>query len=163
MLGILAFWYQVIIASEPLLFDSIAMLGDDGFDGELKSFYTKHLEDEKNHAKWLEEDLGDFPIKLNMNAAILAGTQYYLIRHVHPVCLLGYMQALEGGKIDPAFIEKLEQEHGKKSARTLKIHADNDPGHFKELMEFPVPDDLAPLVEASRTQTLKHLESLYGN
>ena len=85
MLNLLIFWYQVIIASEPLLEDAIAHLGEDGFEGELKTFYRKHLEDERSHAKWLREDFGDHEIGLNLTAAALAGAQYYLIRHVHPV------------------------------------------------------------------------------
>lgn len=156
----LAFLYQVIIASEPLLRECIAMLGDDGFEGELKAFYKQHLIDETDHAKWLKEDLGDYPINLNMTAATLAGTQYYLIRHVHPVCLMGYMLVLEGFPIDPAFIDKIEREHG--AARTLRIHAEADPDHFRQLQAFPIPPEFKGMVEASRLQTLILIGS-HGN
>ncbi len=158
MLDVLAFWYQVIIASEKLLEEAIFLLGDEGFEGELKAFYRKHLEEERNHAKWLKEDLGDHPIGLNMTAAALAGTQYYLIRHVHPVCLMGYMQVLEGKPIEQSFIDELEAMHGKKAARTVSIHAENDPDHIKELLSFPIPEELQGLVEASKLQTIKYLQ-----
>lgn len=164
MLDFLAFWYQVIVASEPLLEDAICMLGDDGFEGELKAFYKHHLEDERHHAAWLKEDLGGHPINLHMTAAALAGTQYYLIRHLHPVCLMGYMQVLEGRPIDPALIEHIEREHGKQAARTLRIHAENDPNHIKELLAFPIPEEFRGMVEASKQQTIQYLESLrHGN
>lgn len=160
MLNELAFWYQVIVASEPLLDEAIYLLKDDGFEGELKAFYRHHLEDERHHAKWLKEDLGDHPISLHFTAAALAGTAYYLIRHSHPVALMGYMQALEGRPIDPAVIDLIVAQHGEKAARTVRIHAENDPEHIKELLAFPIPEEHRALVEATRTQTLRFLQGL---
>lgn len=160
MLDILAFWYQVIIASEPLLEECIFVLKDDGFEGRLKAFYRKHLDDERHHAQWLKEDLGDHPIKLHMGAATLAGTQYYLIRHVHPVALMGYMIALEGRGIVPGVVEAVEAMHGAQAARTLRLHAEEDPKHIAELLSFEIPDEFAALVESSRLQTAHFLESI---
>lgn len=160
MLEFLAFWYQVIVASEPLLEESIFLLGDEGFEGELKAFYKHHLEEERDHAQWLREDIGDHPINLHFTAAQLAGTMYYLIKHVHPVALMGYMQALEGKPIDPSLIRTIEMMHGKKAARTLRIHADNDPHHLEELMSFPIPEEWQPLVSSTKEQTLRYLQGL---
>lgn len=156
----LAFWYQVIIASEPLLKDAIVCLGDDGFEGRLKAFYTKHLADEKDHAKWLKEDLNGYPVNLHFGAAQLAGMMYYLIRHVHPVALLGYMIVLEGNPPTMEYAEEIEAAHGVQAARTLRIHAENDPLHIVELITFPVPDEWKPLVEHTREQTKRLLERL---
>jgi hypothetical protein len=155
MLEHLAFWFQVIIASEPLLEESIAILEDDGWEGDLKAFYRKHLDDERNHATWLREDLGDHPVNLHFGAAQLAGMAYYLIRHVHPVALMGYMLALEGKPIPMEYVEAVESAHGKQAARTLRLHAEEDPGHYAELQAFPVPPEWAPLVENTRVQTLQ--------
>lgn len=160
LLDELAFWYQVIIASEPLLEESIAILCDDGWEGDLKAFYRKHLEDERHHATWLKEDLGDHPISMHFGAARLAGSAYYLVRHVHPVALMGYMQALEGKPIDPAVIEAIEAAHGARATRTVRIHADEDPKHFAELMAFPIPDEWKSLVEATRAHTQQLVEGL---
>lgn len=162
MIDYLVFWYQVIVASEPLLEDAIASLSDEGFEGELKAFYKHHLEDERNHAKWLREDIGNHPVELNIVAAMLAGTQYYLIRHLHPVCLMGYMIALEGGEISPAVIEAIETELGPDASRTVRIHAEADPNHIKELLAFPIPDEYKGLVEVSKQQTLNILGGLHG-
>lgn len=156
----LAVIYQFVIASEPLLREAIVLLSDEGFEGELKAFYAKHLEDEKGHAKWAREDLGDHPINLHFGAAQLAGMAYYLIRHVHPVALMGYMMALEGNPIDMRLVEAIEQEHGKQAARTLRHHAEEDPKHIEELKAFPVPDEWKPLVESTRVQTRMLVEAL---
>lgn len=156
----LAIVYQFIIASEPLLREAIWLLGDDGFEGELKAFYRHHLEDEKDHAKWLREDLGDHPINLHFGAAQLAGMAYYMIRHVHPVALMGYMMALEGNPIDMRFVEAVEEAHGKQAARTLRHHAEEDPNHIEELRAFPVPDEWKPLVESTRVQTRLLIEAM---
>jgi hypothetical protein len=160
MLDHLAFWYQVIIASEPLLIDAICMLDEKGWEGDLRIFFEKHLEDESNHAQWLKEDLGDHPINLHYGATQLAGMAYYLVRHVHPVALLGYMMALEGHPIPMEYVEAVEKEHGVSTARTLRLHAEEDPHHFEELKAVFVPDEWKPLVENTRIQTRKLIEGL---
>ena len=160
MMDSLAFWYQVIIASENLLDEAAFLLEPSGWELELRDFYLKHLEDERHHAKWQREDLGDHPIVLDFRAAGIAGMAMYLVRHVHPVALLGYMQALEGKPIPMELVEAVEREHGKQAGRTLRIHAKDDPKHIVELLAFPVPDKWRPLVENTRLQTLKHIEGL---
>lgn len=160
MLEQLAFWYQVIIASELLLDEAIYLLQDDGFEGQLKTFFAKHLEDERGHAKWLKEDLGDYPIELHFTAAALAGTAAYLVRHVHPVALLGYMIALEGTPISMEYVEAVEREHGVSTARTLRLHAEQDLKHIAELVGFPVPAEFQKLVESTRVQTRLYVDSL---
>jgi hypothetical protein len=160
MLNILAFWYQVIIASEQLLRDSVALLKDEGWEKDLKQFYQKHLEDELNHAKWLKEDLGSHEVVLHYGAAQLAGMAYYLILHVHPVALMGYMMALEGNKIPLEFVESIEREHGATAARTLRLHAEEDPGHYEELSSFEIAPEWRDLVENTRIQTLKLIEAM---
>jgi hypothetical protein len=161
-MNLLAFWYQVIIASEHMLGEAIFLLPETGWEAGLRAFYEKHLADERNHSTWLKDDLGDHPVVLHYGAAQLAGMSYYLLRHVHPVALLGYMQALEGKPIDPALIEHLEREHGSAAVRTLKLHALEDPKHIEELLAFPVPENWKPLVENTRLQTLKLLEGMYA-
>ena len=165
MLDHLAFWYQVILASEPLLRDAIALLDASGEEDEftlnLRDFYAKHLEDERDHAKWLLEDLQGHPINLHFGAVQLAGMAYYLIRHHHPVALMGYMLALEGVPIPMEYVEAVERDHGKAAARTLRHHAQEDPEHFKELQAFPIPQEWKELVEATRKQTRLIVETTH--
>lgn len=164
MLDHLAFWYQVILASEPLLRDAIALLDvleGDEFERDLKAFYAKHLEEERDHAKWLLEDLNGHPIQLHFGAAQLAGMAYYLVRHMHPVALMGYMLALEGVPIPMEYVEAVEREHGAAAARTLRHHAQEDPEHFKELAAFHIPEEWRSLVESTRKQTRMLVETIY--
>lgn len=159
MLDLLSFWYQVIVASEPLLEEAIARLSDEGFEGELKAFYRKHLRDEMHHAEWLQEDLAGHQIAFRIEAAKLAGTQYYLIKHLHPVCLMGYMQVLEGATPEDSFIEQAKMELGPR-ARTWLLHVKDDPGHYEELCSLPIPEEYQGMVEMSRQETIKLLEGL---
>lgn len=156
----LANCYQLIIASEPLLEEAIHLLRKDGWEGELRAFYVKHLEDERDHAKWLLEDLQGYTGNLHFGVAAVAGMAYYLVRHVHPVALLGYMKALEGNQITPELIMAVEDSCGGLASRTLRLHAEEDPGHFAELQAVEVPPEWAPLVESTRIQTLEMLKGL---
>lgn len=163
MLDHLAFWYQVIIASEHLLGEAIFLMeGRRGWEADMRAFFEKHLEDERHHAEWLREDLGEHPIVQHFGAAQVAGMAYYLVRHVHPVALLGYMLALESQPIPMAYVEAVERKHGVAAARTLRIHAEQDPGHTDELLTAlaHVPPEWLPLVENTRTQTRKLIEGL---
>jgi hypothetical protein len=85
---------------------------------------------------------------------------YYLIRHVHPVALMGYMLAMESRQISEEYVEAVEAAHGKNAARTLRIHAEQDPGHMDELRSVHIPPEWAPLVENTRIQTLALLEAM---
>jgi len=164
MLDHLAFMLQVIVASEPLLRDAIHILDtvEGGqFERDLRAFYAKHLEDERDHATWLREDLGDHPVNLHFGAAQLAGMAYYLVRHTHPVALMGYMQALECTPIPMEYVEAVEREHGKAAARTLRHHAQEDPGHAAEIEAFPIPEEWRSLVESTRKQTRLILETTH--
>jgi hypothetical protein len=77
------------------------------------------------------------------------GAQYYWIRHVHPVGLLGYVLLLEGWPPTPATVDELRRRtgYGPAAFRTLLAHADLDPHHGEELDE--VLDGL-PLSPAQR-------------
>ena len=46
------------------------------------------------------------------SAAALAGAQYYWIRHVHPVAILGFIAVLEGTPPDVEFFENLADRIG---------------------------------------------------
>lgn len=145
----LAFTLQVITATESLLREAAQLC-----EGDLRDYYLRHLDEEKDHAKWLAEDLEGHTIGLSHLAVALAGSQYYLIKHVHPACLLGYMLALE----NPApieTIEALEAVHGKKLLRTARLHAVEDVAHRVALLEQvgKLPPHLQDMVYANERQT----------
>lgn len=129
----LRYVHAIIRASEPLL---LGILGRD-MPATLRQFYKKHAEEEHGHAEWLAEDLASLdaaPAKIDWNAAQLAGTQYYLMKHAPPEALLGYMAVLESSPAPLPFIEGLERVYGEKALRTWRYHAEHDVGHAAEIM-----------------------------
>jgi hypothetical protein len=151
----LLWMYQVMCASESLMEEAIPLSPP-----TLATYLRHHLEEERNHDEWLADDLVSIGVDvevmpLNRNAVELAGTQYYLIKHVSPVCLLGYMAVLEGFPFPVSACDELETLHGKKVIRCLRYHAENDIEHRKEL--FRIIDKMNnPLIfeNAIRTQYL---------
>ena len=152
----LIFFHQVITASERLLSEAASEA-----DGELRNYFFNHLEEERDHAAWLARDLVHFDVDVKtvrlMPAAVkLAGIQYYLIKHAHPCCLLGYMAVLEGFPISAEALEALENAHGEEGLKTLRYHAKNDPQHRIEL--FAMIDKIArPEIIWSALQTVEIL------
>jgi hypothetical protein len=132
----LVYLYQVMNASESLLEEAIKCS-----HGELKKYYIKHLQEEKDHAEWLANDLKSIGVDvkkepIKRHAAAMAGTQYYFIKHVKPECLLGYMAVIEGFPNEISFVEHLEKMHGTELFKTLRFHAEHDLEHRVELFEM---------------------------
>ncbi len=121
--------HTLMVASERLLSEAAREA-----EGALRNYYLNHLEEEKGHAQWLERDLGSVsPVR---RAQEVAGCQYYLIKHVHPCCLLGYMAVLECFPAPLSFVQELERLHGKEICRTLRHHCENDPQHRVDLLDI---------------------------
>lgn len=119
---------QFMRASESLLGEAIPLA-----EGSLKDYFQRHLEEEKGHVAWLLEDLDGEELPLHPLPVAMAGSAYYLINHVHPVCLLGYMLALE----TPTPIQKVEEWealYGEKLCRTVRYHAVHDQAHHQDLL-----------------------------
>lgn len=126
--------HAVIVASEPLLQEAI-----DRSTADLRDFYKQRLSEEREHSQWLKADLasvGAMPDSVNWWAAQVAGMQYYLIRHVSPQALLGYMAALECRPMTMGDVETLEAAHGKSLLRTVRYHAEHDIDHGADLLLF---------------------------
>lgn len=132
----LAFTQQVISASEGLMEEAISRSS-----GPLKAYFVEHLEEERGHARWLADDLKTAGIDMSKmplirRAVEMAGSQYYLIKHVSPVSLLGYMAVLEGFPIALGTVNALEAAHGTDLLRTLRYHAEHDLDHRKALFSM---------------------------
>lgn len=138
----LIFIHNVIAASESLL-----RAACDRSIGELKAYFADHLKEEAGHEFWLRNDLATADIHVKSlpvlpEAVAMAGSQYYLIHHVDPVALLGYMAVLECFPIDIEALEKLEEIHGKELCRTLRYHAEHDVSHGADVLdEIDLLDD----------------------
>lgn len=142
----LVFLYHTIVASEKLL-----ELTAEHSTGELRDYFTRHLEEERGHAQWLAEDLRTVGIdvkktRIPVEAVQMVGSIYYFILHVDPVALLGYMRVLEGSPIAMDELERLEKLYSRELLRTLRYHVEHDPKHFQELesiINTLSPDQLA--------------------
>jgi hypothetical protein len=143
----LIFLHDVVVASEQLLIEaaeSTDRLPRSSFHKRLAKYYRSHLEEERDHVKWVREDLKSVDVNVptelpNKWATAVAGSQYYLLKHAHPAALLGYMAVLEGDPTPVELVESLENAYGEQLLRFLRIHAVKDLEHRKEL--FEVIDD----------------------
>jgi Iron-containing redox enzyme len=110
-------------------------------------YLERHVDEERDHAEWLREDLACLigygyvayrdlvdpqPSRI---AAELVGAQFYWIYYDHPVALLGYMAVLEGCTASVDSIEAFIERTGYpcEGLRTLLHHAKVDPGHSADL------------------------------
>jgi hypothetical protein len=167
MIANLIFVHDAIVASEQLLIDAVAsidLLPKSSFHERLAQYYNSHLEEERDHVKWLQEDLKsvgvNVPVELpNKWAMSMAGSQYYLLKHAHPAALLGYMAVLEGDPTPVEVVDFLEHAHGKQLLRCLRIHAVKDLEHRKELFEVidDTPELLRGLIAYSTGNTLDYM------
>jgi len=131
----LVFLHRVILASESLLEFAVPRS-----EGALHDYYADHLEEERRHDEWLAIDLESAGVDVGaepypIEAVAAAGSQYYLVGHVDPCALLGYMAVLECFPIPIEQLEELEGIHGLALCRTLRHHAMHDISHSVDLLE----------------------------
>jgi hypothetical protein len=160
----LIFLHDAVVASEQLLIEaakSADLLLQSSYHTRLAKYYRSHLDEERDHVKWLREDLKSVDVNVpavlpNKWAMTIAGSQYYLLKHAHPAALLGYMAVLEGDPTPVKVIESLERAYGKQLLRFARIHAVKDLEHRKELFEVidDTPDSLRSLIAYSTDNTL---------
>jgi hypothetical protein len=161
----LTFLHDAVVASERLLIDAAAQaeaLPRSAFHDNLAWYYRSHLEEERGHVTWLRDDLksaGVAPGVPDRLAMAMVGTQYYLLKHVHPAALLGYLAVTEG---DPTPIEAVEAQellHGEKLMRFVRFHAVKDLDHRKEVFELInlAPAQLHSVISHSAENVLEYL------
>lgn len=157
----LVFVLHLIAASEDLLKNGISQLSNstDPFDVKLREYFKTHLLEEAGHHAWLLDDIDGIDAPLNWTAAEMAGTQYYLINHVHPASLLGYMAVLEGDPVPIDVVESLESLHGKRFFRTIRYHAEHDLDHREDVFKLidELPDNLQQIVLENAITTAHRL------
>lgn len=116
----LQFCHSLMVATDPLL--------------ELAGMEEKRHE-EQGHALWLAEDLarlGLSTIPYDYTAAAIAGAQYYFIRHLDPLVLLGYCAVLECRTFSLAQVDVMEAILG--PLPCVRFHAEHDEAHGAEVL-----------------------------
>jgi heme oxygenase-like protein len=134
--------HDLVRATAPLLAEAITACVHLG-ERELAEYFAAQLTDEFGHDRWVEEDwvaAGGDPAQLQERvphpaAARLAGTQYYWIRHAHPIALAGHIAVLEWHPPRPDLVGELMRRTGLDAAafRTIARHAELDAAHGRRL------------------------------
>lgn len=143
----LSMHHRIIRASVPLMEEAVRQClliqATDERMSLLAEYLKLHIQEEQGHDEWLLQDLetigyGRESLLAAMPSGLIAslvGSQYYWIRHHHPLALLGYIGVLEGAPPTDAYIHQLQRATGFPQAafRTLNKHGELDPGHQEEL------------------------------
>jgi hypothetical protein len=157
----LIFLYHCVIASEQLLIEAAQRAV-----GPLQDYFRQHLEEERGHDRWLAEDLESIGVEVKrtvipVEAMEMVGTVYYLVMHVDPVALLGYMQVMERGEHPQ--MKEWEAQYPASLLRTLKYHDEHDRDHRRDLertIQTLTPNQKA-LVEQTRGRTLHYFQRAF--
>lgn len=151
--------HSVIRSSVPLM-QAAATACEKRLDSDpvaegMLAYFRKHIPEETGHDDWVLDDLETLGFRREEvlkripppSAAALAGAQYYWIRHVHPVALLGFIAVLEGTPPDVEFFENLADRIGlpRRAFSNLLLHGRLDPQHRDDLDHAL---DALPLTEA---------------
>jgi len=139
--------HQIMRASVPLMqfaAERCDNLGaTDRLAAPLAQYYRHHISEEMDHDVWGLEDLASAGFRPDRvlsvippaDVARLVGSQYYWIRHHHPLMLLGYIAVLEAFPPADSKINELRDRSGlpESAFRTLRVHGDLDPTHSAEI------------------------------
>lgn len=154
--------------------DRCGETASDALRGPLRDYYLEHAAEEQGHEEWLLADLASLGISRDRvlrrlpypSVVAMVGSQYYWIRHVHPVAYLGYLAVLE----QPAETEFLREVHRRTGIPLSSMschlkHAELDPEHVAEfdaaLDNFPLTPEEEELVAVSAITTIGHLEKVF--
>lgn len=120
-----------------------ACLSGDAAATMAAAYLQHHIEEEKDHADWLLDDLRVLGISAQTVAQTpplpgvvsLIGEQFFWITSFHPVVVFGYLFVLEGS---PPLVHQLEQIQAQtglpaEAFRCLRTHAEDDPEHIEDL------------------------------
>lgn len=166
----LSVMHAVIRASVPLMQAAArrCAAGGDPVALPLREYLRGHIAEERGHDDWIAADLaasGEDPDRCiaripPKEVASLVGAQYYWVEHYHPVTLLGYIAVLEGNPPKPELVDHLMLVTGLPAPafRTLRAHAELDPGHAAAV--FALLDELALTADQRQAVDRSALHSL---
>lgn len=126
----LCFLYRLMVAAVPLM-----EFAADRSNGALADYYATHIPEELGHDEMLRADLermGVTAIPHYFEAAMIAGSQYYLVAHDDPALLLGYIHVMEANAPKVEDIERLQLAYNVRLDCMLH-HAKVDAWHVEEL------------------------------
>jgi hypothetical protein len=130
--------------------------------------FIDHASEEKNHEKLVLNDLKALGTPLqqyDMSVPPIWQTQFYMIEHVSPLSLFGYILFLENlslyESIGPHVYKRCLEVYGKKATSYLRVHVEEDPSHVDKL--FDIIDKLPQGEHQNVVDSLLITSSLYRN
>jgi hypothetical protein len=169
--------HAVIRASVPLMQSAAeacqSRMSSDPLCADIFDYLSHHIPEEMHHDDWVLEDLavlgfdrGEILARIPPpSVARLVGSQYYWIRHVHSVALLGFIAVLEGTPPDVSFFEHTADraQLPRSAFSNLLRHGKLDPRHRDDLDRaldtFPLTERDHSLLGISAFETI-HLLSV---
>jgi len=166
--------YMIASSTVPLLEEALRcakLLPDDIVCQQLTGYLRRHIAEETDHDTWFLDDLEAFglakeDIKRRMpppNMAAMVGSQYYWIRHHHPVSILGYLACLEINHPTVEYVESLINSSNlpAKGFDTFMEHAKLDVHHKNDIIDMinnlPLTEELYQMIEMSAFQTYRYV------
>ena len=109
-------------------------------------YFTSHIDEEQFHDDWLLDDIEALGIARTAvtsripppDVAALIGTQYYYIKHAHPLSMIAYLAVIEGSPPRKAELDQVLARGvvPEASLRSFYKHAEFDIGHSEELWDL---------------------------
>lgn len=172
--------YGVTVSSAPAMRAAAELCANHDDEGTpnswLKNYYLEHAVEEEDHAEWLLEDLSSLGIMRARvlerlpypSVAALVGSQYYWMKHFHPIAYLGFIAVLEA-PTELQFLKEVSDRSGIpwKSMSCHVRHAELDEGHVAEfdamLDSLPLNPQHRELITVSAISTIGHLEQVFSD
>jgi hypothetical protein len=139
----------IVRSSVPLMQTAISRsleLEDDPVAVGIAAYLSDHVGEEAGHDEWILQDLEamgrdrEEPLRRipPPSVASVVGSQYYWIRHHHPVALMGHIAVMEGYPPSVTLAEELQERtgYGPDAFRSLARHAMLDIHHRDEFLDM---------------------------
>jgi len=165
---------MVARATVPLMQDVIKCaekIDNDPVCEPLIAYMHKHIAEEMDHDEWYLNDLEKLGVSREkvrsrvppINVAALVGSQYYWMRHHHPVAFMGYIACLEVNHPTVEYVNTLIEKSGlpAEGFSTVLEHATIDSHHAKDIVDtinaLPLTEEHYRMIEMSAFQTYRYV------
>lgn len=166
--------YCVSSGTIPLMEETVRcakLLPDDPICKPLIKYLEQHIEEERGHDEWYIRDLAHLGMSREDvltriqpgNSAAMIGSQYYWVRHQHPIAFMGYLASIETYPPTVEYVENLIRDSGLPAAGfdTLMMHAEIDIAHKEDIINLlntlPLTKEHKAMIEMSAFQTFRYI------
>lgn len=136
----------------------------------LIKYMNQHIAEETDHDEWYVNDLevlgmsrADVYNRIpTPNTAAMIGSQYYWIKHYHPIAFLGYMGSVETYPSPESCVKNMISDSGlpAKGFDTLLMHAQIDQHHGRDIINLinslPLTEKHIKIIEMAAFQTFRY-------